>query len=124
MNRRELFQQLAGVAVVNGMSISDLSVISADSVPVIVIFEAPGAISDETAHRLKDYYETTMKDTAFADVKIMVLGDGLRATFFDGEGNVCNQRMNAYLDALETTKSRESAENLIQLDTWSAKYRG
>lgn len=48
---------------------------------VLVVFRHPGHISDETAHRIKVFWEEGMKGTPLEGVKAMVLGNGMDVEF-------------------------------------------
>lgn len=98
MNRRDLLKSVAGMAVAGGVATASASVVAADPVPVCAVLEFNGPISNECACRLRETFESAFKDTPFEQVKVVVLGDGLRLTFLDRHGRICNQR----IDALES----------------------
>lgn len=75
MDRRDALKLLVAMPAVDRIASVPLK-----SKKDIIVLEAPGFISDETAKRIKEYAEK-----CFPDHKVMVLGDGLRVKVLEGK---------------------------------------
>jgi hypothetical protein len=111
MNRRELFQQLAGAMVVNGVPLQSVEVIPAHRRPVLAIFEVSDEISLETANRMLAAWNAGIKGTPLEGLKAVVIGRGLRLTVLErceleSSGHICNQRIEEWLRDEEAHDAR------------------
>lgn len=98
MNRRELLQSVAAVATGAGMSAPLVSTVEAAqpgtlAKPALLLIECDHPISHDASRNIVAQLSDALKGSPFADVKALVLGDGLRLTMLDANGQVLNRRL-------------------------------
>jgi len=92
MTRRELLK------VANAIALAQLpgtmSIVTADSAPTLAILEIEGGISERQADALKQQFEGALKSLPpFDRIKLVVLGNRQRLTFFDAQGDICSKEI-------------------------------
>lgn len=94
MNRRELFQAVAGVAAASGVTGTvKASTYDAETKPALAVFEYDGPISHEHSARIIKFFEEHLKGTPFEGLKAVVFDSGLKLTLLDSQGHVLNRRL-------------------------------
>lgn len=92
MNRRELFQVVAGVASTAGVTVQ-ASTIDADAKPAFALIEVHERVSHDTAARILQNWEALTAGTVMAGVKALVLDQGMTLTLLDANGRPLNRRV-------------------------------
>lgn len=92
MNRRELFQAVAGVAAASGVTLK-ASTIDADAKPALALLETDHVLSQEVSNRIRQSLEQGLSLTALAGLQVLILSEGLRLTFLDAHGRPLNRRL-------------------------------
>ena len=93
VNRRTLIRSLLGSAAAGGtvMTATVTEAAPPDRPAFLLVLEAPGAITPDTADRLRTYMDKSLIGTAFEGIRIFVLGDGLKLKVIDTAGRVLTQ---------------------------------
>jgi hypothetical protein len=95
--RRELFQQLTGALVINGVPILAVDIVPADRQPVLAIVEIDAQLSLDQVNRIKQQFEAGIRGTPCEGMKWIILAPDMHLTLFDRFGGVCQQRIDDWL---------------------------
>jgi hypothetical protein len=89
MTRRDLIRKLLGTAAAGGAAMTaTVAATTPDNPAFLIVLEAPGHISPEVADHLKAAVDVALHGTAFANVKVFVLGDGLTLKTIGTDGRL------------------------------------
>lgn len=90
MDRHELLQRVLGAARPEGL-VSPVSVVAAEPKPAICLVEFGADHDEEAVDRIVKDIRDVLEDTELDGVLVIGLVDGLRMTFLDANGRVCNR---------------------------------
>lgn len=90
MERRELFQRVAAAATAAGV-VGRVSTVAAEPRPALCLVELSGLDDEASERTVRNLHELLQDNDALAGVQVIGLIDGIRLTFLDANGRVCNQ---------------------------------
>ena len=104
MTRRELVQRVAGAIAVSGSALTNIKVVSADTQPVLAVFEVPSNIPIEDIQRIQAWTEKAFTEAGFPNLRALVICGGVTVTMFDRLGGVCSQQVKDWLASADATR--------------------